>query len=179
MRKSVLVVALCGAALLATPVVAAIRAMNLSELMSITQDTVLATITAKTSFASDYPFEGAVYTRLQLKGESLRTGAAFEGSVVFLGSHDPADHFGTSEMPTLQDTRVGSQAVVFTLHDADFPGGGADVACNLSAIYRVEDGFGAPVVMGKGEGSAFPDNIKLSDVRAAVKAEHAKQQAGK
>jgi hypothetical protein len=180
MRKSVLVVALCGAALLATPVVAAIRAMNLSELMAITNDTVLAQITAKSSFASDYPFEGAVYTQLQLAGESLRTGEKFEGSVVFLGSHDPADEFGTSEMPTLQDTRVGGRAVVFFGHDDLFPGG-ADVAFNLSCIYRVEDGFGTPVVMGKGEGAAFPDNLKLADVRTAVKAEHLLQtgKAGK
>jgi hypothetical protein len=42
------------------------------------------------------------------------------------------------------------------------------VAHNLAYVYRVEDGFGAPVVIGKGEGAAFPENIKLSDVRAQV-----------
>lgn len=179
MRKHVLCAALCGAALLATPVVAAIRAMNLSELMSITDNTVLVQITGKTTFAAAYPFEGAVYTQLTLAGESLRTGEAYEGKVVFLGSHDPADQFGTSEMPSLQDTRVGNRAVIFFQHDDAFPGGGADVAYNLSYVFRVEDGFGTPVVMGKGEGAAFPDNLKLSDVRAQVTAAQALLKAGK
>jgi len=179
MRKSMLFAALCGAALLATPVVAAIRAMNLSELMSITDDTVLVHITGRSTFASAYPFEGAVYTQLSLSGESLRTGKAYEGRVVFLGSHDPADQFGTSEMPTLQDTRVGNRVVLFFQHDDAFPGGGADLAYNLGYVFRVEDGFGTPVVMGKGEGSAFPDNLKLSDARAQVTAAQALLQAGK
>ena len=173
MRKSTLIAAVCGAALLATPVVAAIRAMTLTELMSITHETVLVQITGKTTFASDYPFEGAVYTKLTLAGESLRTGKPYEGGVVFLGSHDPADDFGTSEMPVLQDTRLGARAVIFFEHDDAFPGGRADVAHNLGYIYRVEDGFGTPVVIGKGEGAAFPDNIKLADVRAQVLAAQA------
>jgi hypothetical protein len=178
MRKH-LFAALCGAALLATPVVAAIRAMNLSELMSITDDVVLVNITGKTTFASAYPYEGVVYTQLSLAGESLRTGKAYEGQVVFLGSHEPADQFGTSEMPSLQDTRVGGRAVIFLQHDDAFPGGGADVAYNLSYVYRVEEGFGTPVLMGKGEGAAFPENVKLSDARAQVTAAQALLQAGK
>ena len=178
MRKH-LFAALCGAALLATPVVAAIRAMNLSELMSITDDIVLVNITGKTTFASAYPYEGVVYTQLSLAGESLRTGKAYEGQVVFLGSHEPADQFGTSEMPMLQDTRIGGRAVIFFQHDDAFPGGGADVACNLSYVYRIEEGFGTPVLMGKGEGAAFPENVKLSDARAQVTAAQALLQAGK
>jgi len=178
MRKH-LFAALCGAALLATPVVAAIRAMNLSELMSITDDIVLVNITGKTTFASAYPYEGVVYTQLSLAGESLRTGKAYEGRVVFLGSHEPADQFGTSEMPSLQDTRVGGRAVIFFQHDDAFPGGGADVAYNLSYVYRIEEGFGTPELMGKGEGAAFPENVKLSDARAQVTAAQALLQAGK
>jgi len=168
MRKYVVAGGLLAAVLLAVPVAAAIRALTLGEMLGITHDTVLARITAKTTFAVPYPFEEAVWTRLTLQGESLRTGQPFAGTVVFLGSHDPADQFGTSEMPTLQDTRVGQSAVVFFEKDVAFPGGTANVAHNLAYVYRVEDGFGTPVVIGKGEGAAFPENIKLADVRAQV-----------
>ena len=170
MRTSLLFGALCGAALLAVPVAAAIKAMTLGEMLATTHDTVLAEITGKSTFAVPYPFEEAVWTRLTVEGESLRTGQPFSGSVVFLGSHDPADQFGTSEMPTLQDTRVGNRAVLFFETDKDFPGGATKVAHNLSYVYRVEDGFGTPVLIGKGEGAAFPENAKLADVRAQVQA---------
>ncbi len=168
MRKNVFLAALGGAALLAVPLTAAIRAMTLGEMLASTHDTVLARITAKTTFTIPYPFEEAVWTRLTVEGESLRTGEPFTGSVVFLGSHDPAEQFGTSEMPTLQDTRIGQRAVIFFESVADFPGGAMPVAHNLAYVYRVEDGFGTPVVIGKGEGAAFPVNVKLSDARAQV-----------
>jgi hypothetical protein len=168
MRKPMLFAALCGAALLAVPVTAAIRALTLGEMLTITHDTVLVRITAKSTFAVPYPFQDAVWTRLTVEGESLRTGKPFADQVVFLGSHEPADQFGTSEMPALQDTRVGSQALVFWETDAAFPGGATKVAHNLAYVYRVEDGFGTPVVIGKGEGAAFPDNLKLADARAQV-----------
>jgi hypothetical protein len=176
MRIRNLAAALLGTALLAVPVLAAIKAMTLAELMEVTTDAVQVRIVDKSSFALDYPFEGAVYTKLTVEGESLRTGAPVSTSVVFLGSHDPADHYGTSEMPTLQDTRVGNEVVIFHARDEQFPGG-ANVVHNLASVYRVEQTFGIPVVIGKGEGAAFTDNIRLADARALVKTTHQSLQA--
>jgi hypothetical protein len=165
-----------GVALVAVPVIASIKAMTLKELMSVTTDVVDVHIVAKDSFKLDWPMEGAVYTRLSVEGVSLRTQEPVKTDIVFLGSHEPADQFGTSEMPTLQDTRVGSQAVIFFGKDQDIPGR-LNVAYGLHCIYRVEEAFGAPVVIGKGEGFAFTENLKLDDVRTQVRAAHLELQA--
>jgi hypothetical protein len=176
MRLSKSIAVALGLALVAVPAIASIKAMTLKELMTVTTDVVDVHILAKDSFKLDWPMEGAVYTRLSVEGVSLRTQEPVKTDIVFLGSHDPADQFGTSEMPTLQDTRVGSQAVIFFGKDQDIPGR-LNVAYGLHCIYRVEEAFGAPVVIGKGEGFAFTENLKLDDVRTQVRAAHLELQA--
>ena len=167
MRFPKIAAAALGAAVLAVPVAAAIKAMTLKDLMGITTDTALVHIIDKSTFRSDWPASGMVWTKLTVQGESLRTGAPVKTDVFFLGSHDPKDEYGTSEMPTLQDTRVGADAVVFFTHDADSPGQMNRIG-GLAGVYRVEQGFGEPVVIGKGEGFAFATNIKVTDARALV-----------
>jgi len=171
MRALNFATAALGLALVAVPVVAAVKAMTLKELMEVTTDTVHGRITAKESFRSDYPSPDVYWTRLTLQGESLRTGEPVTTQVIFLGSHDPNDGYGTSEMPTLQDTRVGQEAVAFFFRDKQVPGE-ANVVFDLSGMYRVETVFGQPIVIGKGEGAAFTENIRLADVRIAVRATH-------
>ena len=181
MRLSKSIAVALGVALVAVPAIASIKAMTLKELMAVTTEVVDARIVAKRSVKLDWPMEGAVYTALSIEGVSLRTQQPVKTDVFFLGSQDPADQFGTSEMPTLQDTRVGSQAVIFYAKDKDIPGR-LNLVYDLSGVYRVEQAFGAPVVVGKGEGFAFAENVKLDDVRTHVRAAHlelAAEQAGK
>ena len=160
-------------AVLAAASVAAIKALTLTELMDITTDAAHVRIVAKSSFRMDYPMEGAVWTKLTVQGESLRTGAEVKTDLVFLGSHDANDRFGTSEMPTLQDTRVDGEAVVFWWDDPDMPAvGGGHRIFDLSGVYRIEKGFGEPVIMGKGEGFAWGDNVKLAVAREQVRQAH-------
>jgi len=176
MRLTKSIAVALGVALVTVPAIAAIKAMTLKELMSITTDVVDAHIVAKSSLRLDWPMEGAVYTKLTIEGTSLRTQEPVKTDVYFLGSHDPADQFGTSEMPTLQDTRVGSEAIIFYGKDKEIPGR-LNLVYGLHCVYRVEEAFGAPVVIGKGEGFAFPENIKLDDVRTQVRATHLALQA--
>ncbi len=161
---------------------AAVKALSLSELMEITSDVAHVRITAKASVAADYPYEGCIWTKLSVQGESLRTGEPVQTELLFLGSHDAADRFTISEMPTLQDTRVGGDALVFFWKDPQLLGG-ANRVFDLSGVYRVEKGFGEPVVVGKGEGFAWSENVKLSAAREQVRAAHlalaAKAAAGK
>ena len=173
-----------AAAFVSAGALAAIQALTLSELMEITTDVARVHITAKSSFRMDYPLPGAVWTKLSVEGESLRTGAAVKTDLVFMGSHDATDRYTVSEMPTLQDTRVGAEAVVFWWDDPDMPAiGGAHRIFDLSGVYRVEQAFGTPVVMGKGEGFAWGENVKLADAREQVRKAHlelaAKAAAGK
>jgi len=178
MRFPKIALAALGAAALAVPTFAAIKAMTLSELMGVTTETVHVKILEKSSFRADYPSPGCVWTKLKVQGESLRTGEAVNTEVVFLGSHDAADNYGTSEMPTLQDTRVGNEAVIFYGKQEGLPGN-PNVAFNLAGVYRVEKAFGAPVVIGKGEGMAFAENVKLDAASKLIRQTHLELQAGK
>ena len=54
---------------------------------------------------------------------------------------------------------------------------------DLSGVYRIEPGFGTPVVIGKGDGFAWSENLKLADAGDQVRKTHlellaAKQAAG-
>ena len=168
---------LLGDALVGVPVTAAIKAMNLRELMEVTNDVIHGEIVDKTTFVDDHLMEGAVYTTLTVQGESLRSGEVTTFEVTFLGSHDPADAFLISEMPALQDVRIGSEAVLFTEAQADF--GDRNVAHSWASVYRVERSFGEPVLMGKGEGSAFPTNTTLVSARDQVREAHLAIEAAK
>jgi hypothetical protein len=172
------VAVLVGMALIALPVGAAIKAMTLAETMEINTDVLQGRILGKTTVKTDQPLEGMVYTHMTVQGESLTTGEQVTKELVFLGSHDPKDNYGTSEMPTLQDTRPGSEVLVF--FHADKTGATpVDRVFDLGAVYRVEQTFGAPVVIGKGEGFAFPENVKLVSARDQIRKTHAELQAAK
>lgn len=171
MRVTRCITALAVLTAIAAPTVAAIKAMDLKELMSITSDAIHGRIVSKDTFEMDRPREGSVYTKLVVEGESLRTGQAGTFEIVFHGSHDVRDAYTISEMPTLQDTRVGGEIVAF--FDKNEWRHGKNVVFDFSGLYRVEQGFGAPVLIGKGEGAAFVENTKLLDVRTRVASVHA------
>jgi hypothetical protein len=169
---------LLGVALIAIPAGAAIKAMTLAEAMEVNSDVLHGRIVSKTTVKTDRPLEGMVYTHMTVEGESLISGEKLTKELVFLGSHEPGDAYGTSEMPTLQDTRVGADAVILYAIDAtgEKP---VNVVHDYSSVYRVETAFGSPVVIGKGEGFAFPENVKLSDARAQIVKTNAEIQAAK
>ena len=170
-------VALAVALAAALPAVASIKAMTLKELMSITSGTIHGTIVARETVQRDFPQAGAVYTLLTISGENVRTGEPAEIQVAFHGSHDVADRYTISEMPTLQDTRVGTEVLAF--HNARKELDGRKVVYDYSGLYRVERAFGKPVVMGKGEGFAFHKNEKLDVARARVRQVHQEQLVAK
>jgi len=170
MRISRCVATFVVAAVAALPIGAAIKAMNLSEVMSITDDVFVGTIIGKESVTLDHPWSGAIYTKLTVEGDSLRSGKAQIKEVVFHGSHDPSDDYMVSEMPELKDTRMGGQVMVLSNTSKEL--GGLNVVYSLAGAYRIESGFGDAVVIGKGDGFAFEKNAKLSSVRAAVRTTH-------
>ena len=74
-------------------------------------------------------------------------------------------------MPLLQDTRVGGEALMFWFRDEAMPGQ-LNVVSDFSAVYRVESGFGEPVVVGKGPGLALPENVTVAEAEARIRATH-------
>ena len=105
------------------------------------------------------------------RSESLRTDETVETDVVYLGSHDPADDYGSSEMPLFQDVRLGNRVVIFYGRDESNLSG-ANQLWAWNCAFRVESVFGQPVVMGKGEGFAFTENVTLAQAREQVRTAH-------
>ncbi len=169
------VLAVVAVAALALPITASIKNMNLYEFMEINHDVLHGKVVARDTIESAHPWEGSIYTRLTIEGESVTTGKAVREQVVFMGSHDPKDRFNHSEMPELRDVRIGTEVVVFYAIEKQITEGGnpegAKLAFNLSSTYRVERGFGEPVVIGKGS-FAFPENIKLADAKSRIRVTH-------
>ena len=64
----------------------AIKAMNLAQLMSITDDAVHGKIVDSETIRLDTPWQGAAYTKLTIEGTSLRSGEEGTFEVVFHGS---------------------------------------------------------------------------------------------
>lgn len=171
MRMKTCAAALLAVAVVALPVGAAIKAMNLAQLMSITDDAVHGTIVDAVSIRADVPWQGAVYTKLTIQGTSLRSGEEGLFEVVFHGSHDRSEDYIISEMPDLKDSRKGGEVVLFIEKDVDGLGD-LGLVHNWANLYRVESGFGQAVVVGKGKGSAFPENTALTTVRDLVRDTH-------
>ena len=167
LSRSALLVPLVALGLLALPVTASIKALNLEETLEIHSDVVHGTIVSKDTLVLDHPEAGSVYTRLTIEGESVVTGSKATTTAVFMGSHDPADRFNHSEMPELKDTRVGNEVLVFTFADERL--GGRNLIYNLGGVFRVERGFGEAVVIGKGEGFAFAANTRLDEATRSVR----------
>lgn len=164
-----------GLVLVALPVSASVALLNLQEYMEITVDTVHGKITAKETFRADWPEEHTYFTRLTIEGESVRLGGEPRSyEVVFMGSHDPADDFYHSEAPQPQDVRLGNEVVVFFARQPKLlpEQGGVDYVWAHDGVYRVERAFGEPVLVGKGEGFAFPANVKLGEAMTRVAETH-------
>ncbi len=171
MRLTHLFAALAVTVVAAWPTGAAIQPMTHKELMEITHDTVHGQVVSSRTVIMDRPYVGAIHTELTVKGTSLRTGEKVEDSFVFFGSHTEGARGFMSEQPDLADVRVGRESVFF-LADETLPTTHKRLH-HWGAVYRVEQGFGEPVVIGKGEGMAFCTNVKLSDGRAQVRDTHA------
>ena len=170
MRVTSLVVALVATLALALPTPASIQAMDLGQLMTATSKTIHGTITAREVVKLAHPWPDAVYTQLTITGENARTGEREQVKVLFHGSHDARDQYTISEMPTLQDTRVGSEVIAFYSPRKDMEG--RHLLSNLGGVFRVERAFGQPVVLGKGQGFAFEKNEKLQVARDRIRVMH-------
>ena len=173
MRRNRLLLAFAAVALVALPVGASIKAMNLEETLELHTDVVQGTIVSKDTVVLDHPWEGSVYTRLTIEGTSLLTGETGTTEALFMGSHDPKDRFFHSEMPELKDVRLGNEVLVMIGRHADVESvKHLNILFNLGSVYRIERGFGEPVVIGKGEGFAFSGNVRLTQARTAIEETH-------
>jgi hypothetical protein len=167
---------LLAAAVLATVPTAfgSILRLNLDQMVAKVDGVIDATIVGKHSFRIDHPVAGPemYFTTLTLQGRSLEDGRAQTLDVTILGGFvDENNGVWNSEAPSADDQKVGNHVVVFHKWLDNLA---ADVACNTiyaahGGLFRVVEGSQGPVVLGRGEGYAVENNVRMADLGTAVR----------
>lgn len=174
MKRSVSLL-LAAAVLAAAPIAfGSILRLNLDQMVASTDGAIDATIIGKHSFRIDHPVAGPemYFTTLTLQGRSLEDGRAQTLDVTILGGFvDEQNGAWNSEAPSADDQKVGNRVVVFHKWLQNLA---ADVACNTiyaahGGLFRVVEGSQGPVVLGRGDGYAVENNVRLVDLTSAVR----------
>ncbi len=161
-----------AAAATATVGQAAIMRLNLTEMISRTDDAVRGKIVAKQVFRASHPEDGSThYTVLTIEGRSLIDDRAVTVDVTYLGgvvNDTEATH--NSEAPREQVTAQGRQVVVFYKHSENMGFGieGNAIYAAHGGIFTVAEKGSKEVVLGQGEGYAISANQETPELSARI-----------
>lgn len=148
--------------------------LDLSGMVSRTENAVYAEIVDRKLFRIDHPIDGPelYFTTLTLRGESLYDGTSITTKVTFPGGYDPETGEGVwnSEAPIPDDVRIGNRIVAFYKWIDNM---GGDVQGNVlyaahGGLFRTTTSPSGTVVLGRGEGYAIGTNIKLENLRSQI-----------
>jgi hypothetical protein len=162
--------ALIGVARLGT---AQIERLDLTQMVSKTDDAVVGKIVARHVVRIDHPVDGPelYFTTLTIEGRSLSSDKPVTVAVSHMGGWIDATHGSfNSEAPAADDTKVGNTVVCFYKHVENM---GGDFAGNViytwhGGIYRTFERKGASIVQGRGDGYAIPTNVALNDLKSRI-----------
>ena len=174
--KKLSALALAGIALAAAGSlgVAQIREYTLPEMVGDAHGTIHGEIVSRNVFRVDDPVDGPelYFTTLKVKGVDLETGIATTTNVTFHGGFITEDEgVWNSEAPSADDVRIGNEIVLFYRWSGDMGGqvSGNQLVAAHGGLYRTVRGGGETVVLGRGKGYAVESNIKVDDLRAAIR----------
>lgn len=166
---------LAGAASLALVQVgrACIEELDLPKMVAKTDAAVRGTITDVRTVRYVPPGDDRlIFTILTVDGTDLYTGQPRVLEAAFLGGTFQGDAMNVTSMPAPDEYRVGNDVVVFS---APVEGWGPEVDrcvyASMGGIFRVVSGRKGEVVLGKGEGFAVSNNVRLDDLRASIASE--------
>ncbi len=156
-------------------------AVGLSQIKRYTLDTmveemtgaVFGEITDRTVFRVDDPIDGPelFFTTLHIAGSSMLTNEPFELEVTYHGGFiNDEEGVYNSEAPAEDDVQIGNQVVVFYKW-ADNMGGGVSANALMAAhggIYRTAAGPRNVTVLGRGDGYAVNQNIRLDRLAEGI-----------
>lgn len=157
---------------------AQIEQLTLAQMVAKTDNAVDGQIVKSRVFRVDSPVDGPelYFTTLTVQGRSLVNDQDVSLDVTFPGGFISRDEgVYNSEAPSADDIKVGNRVIVFSKWSDNMGGGVAAHALYAShgGLYRVTTGKQGTVALGRGEGYAISDNLKVSDLRTSVQA-HAK-----
>lgn len=175
MKLSLSKALLPAAALLAAATLggAQIERLTLDQMVSRCDHAVAGQIVGKTVFRVDHPVDGPelYFTKLTVSGNSAYTGQEMTVDVLYHGGFvNDTEGVWNSEAPTDAETELGNDVLVFYKHSDNM---GGDVAGNVlfaahGGLYQTTPGFGGPVVLGRGDGYAVRNNVKLSKLETQM-----------
>jgi len=169
-----------GAAVLAASLAAAqIERLDLGQMVNRTDNAVHGRIVEKEVIRIDSPTDGPelYFTHLTVEGVSLYDGKKIRVPVTFGGGFvSPEEGVHNSEAPSADETRIGTEVVVFYKWSDNMGGGLAANALYAwhGGIYRVAETQNGPVVLGKGDGFAIESNVRVPDLRVQIAEKRAK-----
>jgi len=163
-----------GLFLAAVPSTAQIERLDLTKMVTKTDEAVIGKITGREVFRIDHPIDGPelYYTTLFVEGESLYTGSKKTHAVTFPGGfiNDEEGVFN-SEAPSADEIAIGNKVVVFSLWSDNM---GGDVAANAlyashGGIYQVFEARNREtIVQGRGDGYAIERNVKAGQLKTQI-----------
>ncbi|HTF89440.1 MAG TPA: hypothetical protein VK843_13590 [Planctomycetota bacterium] len=149
--------------------------LDLPQMVAVTDDAVLGTITASKVFRTDGNKVGQVpelyFTTITITGRSLSNDLPKTVEVTFGGGFiSPTQGAHNSEAPAADDVKVGNQVVAFYKHVDDLGNGisGNVLYAWHGGLYRVFTQNGASVVLGRGNGYALSKNWKLDELDTEI-----------
>jgi hypothetical protein len=165
--------ALPAAALLcsASFVGAQIERLDLPTMVNRTDGSVVGKIVHREVFRVDHPLDGPelYFTKMTIDGHSSVTGQPLEIEVTFHGGFikdkngDIVEGVYNSEAPSEDDVRIGNEVLAFYKSTTNMGGGVAGNALYAAhgGLYRIARSAQGPVVLGRGEGYAVANNVRL------------------
>jgi len=167
---------LAGATALATATVlgtAQIERLDLQQMVTKADNAVVGEIVGREVIRIDHETDGPelYYTHLTIAGRSLVDGEELTVVVTHGGGFiDDENGVWNSEAPTLEETKVGKNVVAFYQWTENM---GGDLAANAlyaahGGLFRTVEGRSGTVVLGRGDGYAVANNIKLAQLDSQV-----------
>ena len=149
---------------------ACIEELTLAQMVAKTDAAVRGTITDVRTVRYTPPGDDRlIFTILTVAGTDLYTGQARTIEAAFLGGTHQGDSMMVTSMPAPSEYRVGNPVLVFS---GPVEGWGPDIQrcvyASMGGIFREVASKNGPVLLGKGEGFAIDQNVRLADLQAAI-----------
>ena len=174
MRKQLtLGLATLSVAVAGTIGLAQIKALTLNEMVDVADGAIHGQIVGSDVFRIDDPVDGPelFYTTIRIEGRSLMSGDLTTVDVTYHGGFvSDTEGVYNSEAPSKDDTESGSPVVVFYKWQDNMGGGVSANALVAShgGLFRTIGSGSVETVLGRGEGYAVNNNIRLTDLESAV-----------
>ncbi len=149
---------------------ACIEELTLAQMVAKTDAAVRGTITDVRTVRYTPPGDDRlIFTILTVEGTDLYTGQARTMEAAFLGGTHQGDSMMVTSMPAPSEYRVGNSVLVFS---GPVEGWGPDIErcvyAAMGGIFREVASKNGPVLLGKGEGFAIDQNVRLADLKIAI-----------